>query len=202
MLKIGLTGGIGSGKSTVARLFEQHGIDVIDTDRIARKLVAPGQPALTAIVQTFGPKILQDDGRLNRTELRRQVFQDPEAKKNLEAILHPRVFTEMNRQADLCRSPYCILAIPLLVETDALHRVDRVLVVDCPEQIQIERVQHRDGLSDNMIRRILASQATRRERLQAADDVIVNDGDLDQLERQVDELHRFYLQLSHAPETG
>ncbi|MBN2702388.1 MAG: dephospho-CoA kinase [Methylothermaceae bacterium] len=202
MLKIGLTGGIGSGKSTVARLFEQHGIDVIDTDQIARELVAPGQPALTAIVQAFGPKILQDDGRLNRTELRLRVFQDPEAKKNLEAILHPRVFIEMNRQADLCRSPYCILAIPLLVETDARHRVDRVLVVDCPEQIQIERVQHRDGLSDNMIRRILASQATRRKRLQAADDVIVNDGDLDQLERQVDELHRFYLQLSHAPETG
>ncbi|WP_022948274.1 dephospho-CoA kinase [Methylohalobius crimeensis] len=202
MLKIGLTGGIGSGKSTVARLFEQRRIDVIDTDRIARELVAPGQPALAAIVQAFGPKILQDDGRLNRTELRRRVFRDPEAKKNLEAILHPRVFTEMNRQADLCRSPYCILAVPLLVETDALHRVDRVLVVDCPEQIQIERVQHRDGLSDNMIRRILASQATRRERLQAADDVIVNDGDLGQLERQVDELHRFYLQLSHDPETG
>lgn len=196
MLKIGLTGGIGSGKSTVAELFRQRGITVIDADRIARELVQPGCPALEAIVRAFGPEMVEPDGRLNRAALRQKAFSDPKARQALEAILHPQIFAEMSRRAKTCQTPYCILAIPLLVETGAQGQVDRVLVVDCPEQLQIERIKLRDRLPEDLIRRILASQATRQERLKVADDVIVNAEDLAKLEPQVEELHRFYLRQS------
>ncbi len=195
-LTIGLTGGIGSGKSTVACLFRQRGIAVIDADSIARELVRPGCPALEAIVSAFGPAILQPSGELDRAALRRVIFSDPKARNTLEAILHPPIFAEMHRRAGLCQTPYCILAIPLLVETGAQHLVHRVLVVDCPETLQIERIKRRDGLPEDLIRQILASQASRTERLKAADDVIVNADSLTELERQVEELHRFYLRRS------
>lgn len=196
MLKIGLTGGIGSGKSTVARLFEHRGVPVIDADRIARELVEPGRPALQAIREIFGPEVIDPDGRLDRAKLRSKVFSDPEAKLALETLLHPQIFAEMARRAELCQTPYCILAIPLLVETGAWDRVDRVLVVDCPKALQIERIKRRDRLPEDLILKILASQAPRKERLEVADEVIDNAGDLNDLERQVEELHRFYLRLS------
>ncbi len=196
MLKIGLTGGIGSGKSTVARLFEHRGVPVIDADRIARELVEPGRPALQAIREIFGPEVIEPCGRLDRAKLRSKVFSDPEAKLALETLLHPQIFAEMARRAELCQTPYCILAIPLLVETGARDRVDRVLVVDCPKALQIERIKRRDRLPEDLILKILASQAPRKERLEVADEVIDNTGDLNDLERQVEELHRFYLRLS------
>ncbi len=196
MLKIGLTGGIGSGKTTVAHHFQRHGVPVIDTDAIARKLVRPGQPALQALVDTFGPDLLTPTGELDRARLRQLAFADARAKARLEAVLHPRIFAELARRLRSLQAPYVIIAIPLLVETDARSQVDRVLVVDCPEALQIRRVRQRSGWDEDLIRRVLASQAGRRERLAAADDVIVNDRDLAYLARQVAELHRLYLRLS------
>ncbi len=196
MLKVGLTGGIGSGKTTVARLFRKHGVPTLDTDRIARWLVRPGQPALEALAEEFGPGILTPTGALDRARLRAQVFADPKKKARLEAILHPAIFAEMERRLARLRSPYCLIAIPLLVETGARNRVDRVLVVDCPESLQIARLRHRAGLDEELIRRIIASQASREERLAIADEVITNDRDLTALARQVAELHRFYRRLS------
>ncbi|HEB77174.1 MAG TPA: dephospho-CoA kinase [Methylothermaceae bacterium] len=198
MLKIGLTGGIASGKTTVARLFQRHGIPVIDTDQIARRLVEPGRPALRALIAEFGPGILTPEGKLDRVRLRQLVFTDPHMKAQLEAILHPAIFEEMQRELAGLQSPYCLIAIPLLVETGARHRVDRVLVVDCPEALQVARLKRREGFDDELIRRILSSQATRQERLAIANDVISNDRDLASLARQVEELHRFYLRLSVA----
>lgn len=196
MLKIGLTGGIGSGKSTAAALFAQRGACVIDADLIARELVTPGSPALEAVVKAFGSQILLPDGRLDRSQLRQRIFSDPKAKRILEAILHPLIFAEMQRRAELCQTPYCILVIPLLVESKAQNQVDRVLVVDCPQALQIERVKQRDRIPEEQILNILASQATRQQRLNAADEVIFNAGTLTELEKQVEELHRFYARLS------
>ncbi len=195
MLKIGLTGGIGSGKSTVARLFQERGVPVFDADQIARTLVRPGQPTLERVIGEFGTRFLTGEGELDRARLRDHVFCDPKARARLEAILHPAVFTEMSRQANGQRAPYCLFAIPLLVESNAQPMVDRILVVDCPERLQIERVRQRDGLDEALIRRILASQASRQERLSLAHDIIVNDGDLFKLEQQVKDLHRYYCQL-------
>lgn len=195
MLKIGLTGGIGSGKSTVARLFEKHGVPIIDTDEIAHSLVKPGQPALKKIIHEFGPDIVAGDGKLDRARLRELVFQDPSAKSRLEAILHPAIFAELKRLAAEIEAPYCIFAIPLLVESHAQSLVDRILVVDCPEPLQIARIKSREGMDDILIRRIMATQASRSERLSQAHDILINDSDLSKLERQVNELHDFYLKL-------
>jgi len=196
MLKIGLTGGIGSGKSTVAGIFQQQGIPVIDADEIAHELVEPGKPVLEKLAAEFGPRILTHGGELDRKALRNLVFHDPRAKFRLEAIMHPAVFAEMKRQAEKIQAPYCIFAIPLLIETDSQALVDRVLVVDCPERLQIERVKERDGLDESLIKRILATQATRQERIAQAHDLIVNTGDLSLLEKQVRDLHQNYLNLS------
>ncbi len=196
MLKIGLTGGIGSGKSTVAGIFQQLGIPVIDADEIAHELVEPGKPVLEKLAAEFGPGILTHGGELDRKALRNLVFHDPRAKSKLEAIMHPAVFAEMKRQAEKIQAPYCIFAIPLLIETDSQALVDRILVVDCPERLQIERVKERDGLDESLIKRILATQATRQERIAQAHDLIVNTGDLSLLEKQVRDLHQNYLNLS------
>jgi dephospho-CoA kinase len=198
MLIIGLTGGIGSGKSTVAEYFAQLRIPVIDADRLAREMVVPGSPAVLEIADVFGPDVILADGNLDRILMRKRVFIDPEQRRRLEAILHPRIYAEMRRRAQALHADYCILVIPLLLETGGTALVDRVLVVDAPEALQRERARSRDGMSDDILEAILRSQLSRAERLRAADDVIVNDGDLGHLQRQVAALHHRYLDLATA----
>jgi dephospho-CoA kinase len=198
MLIIGLTGGIGSGKSTVAEYFAQLRIPVIDADRLAREMVVPGSPAVREIADVFGPDVILADGNLDRILMRKRVFIDPEQRRRLEAILHPRIYAEMRRRAQALHADYCILVIPLLLETGGTALVDRVLVVDAPEALQRERARSRDGMSDDILEAILRSQLSRAERLRAADDVIVNDGDLGHLQRQVAALHHRYLDLATA----
>lgn len=196
MLRIGLTGGIGSGKSAVAARFRDHGIPVIDADEVAREVVEPGTPAHRELVAAFGEDALDAGGRVDRARLRARVFADPAQRRRLEAILHPRIREAMKRQADALDAPYCILMIPLLVESGGNYRLDRVLVVDADDARRIAWVQARSRLGREEIRRIMGAQATRGQRLAAADDVIVNDGDLDDLARKVDALHERYLALA------
>ncbi|MDP1732847.1 MAG: dephospho-CoA kinase [Sulfuritalea sp.] len=200
---VGLTGGIGSGKSAVGELFAQHGITVVDTDAIAHALTAPGGPAIAAIRTEFGDAAVSADGALDRAAMRAMVFADEStktsARKRLEAILHPLIRAESERQVahKPAASPYAILMVPLLVESgDYRKRVNRIAVVDCAESTQIERVMSRSGLARAEIERILAAQATRAERLAAADDVIDNDGALARLAPQIERLHQRYLELS------
>jgi dephospho-CoA kinase len=195
-LRIGLTGGIASGKTTVAALFAELGVPVIDTDTIAREVVAPGRPALAEIVETFGTGVLAIDGQLDRGALRRLIFTDTARRRQLEAILHPRIRAETLARADACRGPYHIIVVPLLLETGFALLVDRVLVVDCPEPIQRARLAERDHESAEQIERMIGSQIARDARLQAADDVIDNAGSLTDTRRQVEALHRRYLDLA------
>lgn len=193
---VGLTGGIGSGKSAVADLFAECGILVVDTDAIAHALTAPGGAAMPAIRAEFGAAVAAADGALDRAAMRAIVFADPAARQRLEAILHPMIRRESERllAADAARSPYAILMVPLLIEAGGYReRVDRVAVVDCAEATQIARVMGRNGLAREEVQRILAAQATRAERLAAADDVIDNDGDLAALRPQIERLHVNYL---------
>lgn len=192
MLRIGLTGGIGSGKSTVAELFAAHGVPVIDADIIARELVAPGQPALTDIVATFGVDMLDDQGCLDRARLRERVFNSSQERLRLEAILHPRIRAEMTARVAALNTAYVVLVIPLLFEAAQTDLVDRVLVVDVPPALQRDRILARDQLPEQLLTAILAAQLDREHRLSRADDVIDNSGDRAALERQVDELHRRY----------
>ncbi len=196
MYIVGLTGGLASGKSTVAKFFAALGVPVIDADAIAREVVAPGSPALAAIVDRFGPQVLRADGTLNRAELRERVFHDPAQRSALEAILHPRILKDMQRRAAQLEAPYCLFMIPLLVESGQTRQVDRVLVVDAPLALQRRRAQERDGLSPQTIDAILAAQAQRSTRLAAADDVLRNDADLDALRAGVAALHTRYLALA------
>jgi dephospho-CoA kinase len=196
MLIIGLTGGIGSGKSTVTEYFHTLGVPIIDTDVIARELVEPNQPALREITSHFGPAIVDDDGALRRDHLRQQIFSDSHARKRLEAILHPRIQHEVKQRIAHLQAPYCLVVIPLLVEKGWQDQVDRVLVVDAPEDIQLRRTMVRDGISQKQVENILHVQASREERLQAADDVLHNEDDKQTLRDQVSELHRFYTDLA------
>jgi dephospho-CoA kinase len=197
MFVVGLTGGIGSGKSTVAELFAELGTPVIDTDVIARQLTAPGGAALPEIQALFGDAMLQADGALDRAALRRRVFADVAARHQLEAILHPRVRQEVERSLATLTVPYALVVIPLLVETGGYRDVlNRVLVVDCPEELQIARVMARSGLTCGEVEAILAAQARRTERLAAADDVVVNTATPAALRAEVATLHRRYLALS------
>lgn len=204
MLKIGLTGGIGSGKTTVAYYFAALGVPVIDADEIARELVTPGQPALQAIVNAFGPAVLDSAGHLDRARLRAMVFgaaanDNTGSRQLLEAILHPLIRAEMQRRAQGLTVPYGLLSIPLLVEGEQNDLVDRILVVDAPEALQYQRVRERDRLSlDTEIMAILRAQASRQQRLAVADDVIINDADLDKLYQQIVVLHHFYQELAVA----
>lgn len=195
-LRIGLTGGIGSGKSAASDYFRRLGIPVIDTDELARELVEPGQPALQEIVQAFGDGMLDADGRLDRAALRKTVFSDAGKRKQLERILHPRIRETTGELAAAIDAPYCILVIPLLLETDYPYDLDRVLVIDVPADLQVQRVMERNGMSRAEIEAIIDSQVTRKERLEVADDVVVNDGDLDRLYGQLEHLHRTYLDLA------
>lgn len=196
MLKIGLTGGIGCGKSTVARLFSQYAIPCLDADDIAHQLVAVGQPALLTIAETFGRQSLNPDGSLNRAYLRDLVFSSPDQKQQLEAILHPLVYQTMTEQMAVLDAPYCLLSIPLLFETQKTAFVDRILVIDCPEELQIKRVMARDSLSLDRVQSIIASQVSRDFRLSHADDVINNDQTTATLAQQVEKLHNLYLSTS------
>lgn len=195
-LRIGLTGGIASGKSAVADLFAALGVPVIDSDVIARQVVEPGEPALEAVVDAFGPGVLAPDGRLDRPALRALVFADPDARRRLEGLLHPAIRARMAAEAATAGGPYQVQVIPLLVEGGRADAVDRVLVVDCPEALQLERLAARDGESPERARAILAAQASRAVRLAAADDVILNDGSLEALRSKVAELDRRYRDLA------
>ena len=198
-LKIGLTGGLGSGKSTVAARFARHGIEVVDTDAIARELAAPGGMAISALRAAFGASVIAADGGLDRPRMRALVFADPAVRARLEGILHPMIEAESLRRVAVARSPYVIVDVPLLVETGRWRsRCDRVCVVDCPRELQIARAATRDGLSLNEIESILAAQASREARLAIADDVIDNGGTLDALQAQVDILHTRYLAMVTA----
>ncbi len=198
MLTIALTGGIGSGKTTVSDRFAELGAGVIDTDLLSRELTAPPSPVLDRIAEVFGAKILDADGALERARLRQLVFQDHEARARLEAILHPAIKNLMLQRLAVLQTPYAILVIPLLFETGQQDLADRVLVVDVPEQVQIERVKRRNGLDEDEIRRILSSQVSRRERTAGADDRIDNSGDPAALEAQIQRLHARYLVMAAA----
>ena len=197
-LRIGLTGGIASGKSTVADMFAGLGAIVIDTDLIAREVVMPGQGALTEIRDAFGDELIRDDGTLDRATMRQLIFSDDALRLKLEAIVHPRIREETVRQANEANGPYQIIVIPLLAESPLRRFVDRTVVVDCDEDTQTRRLLSRDTESEDQARRILAAQATRSERLAIADDVIRNDGALDATSEQVAALHHSYLALQRS----
>ena len=194
--RVALTGGIASGKSTVADLFAALGVPVIDTDVIAREVVEPGEPALAQVAAAFGPEVLGPDGRLDRRRLRDMVFADPTARRRLEAILHPAIRARMEAQSRAAGGPYQLLVIPLLAEGGRRDHVDRVLLVDVPESAQVERLMRRDGSSREQARAALAAQASRAVRQAIADDVIENTGGVEDLRARVAELHGEYLRLA------
>jgi len=199
MFSIGLTGGIGSGKTTVADMFAARGVPVIDTDLIAHQITAPGGVAMPLIESAFGPQYVAADGSLDRARMRTRVFGDGAAKAQLESITHPLIRAESERQRNLARGAYHIVVVPLLVEAGPRAvKTDRVLVVDCPVDTQIERVMQRNGFSRDQVLAIIARQATREARLAAADDIIVNNAQatLDTLEREVEALHANYVRMA------
>ena len=196
MLIIGLTGGIGSGKSAVSKLFSELGAPIIDTDIISRQVVEPGQPALQQICTAFGDEILTASGELDRSKLRDIVFASPKKRAQLEAILHPLIQQEMLHQASLLNTPYCIFAIPLLIEANQTGLVDRTLVIDAPEELRRQRIKQRDHLDDNQIDAIFTAQLPPQERLKHADDIIHNNSGLDHLRTQVIDLNRRYTEIS------
>ena len=196
-LVVGLTGGIGSGKTTVANGFGKLGVPLIDADLIARELVEPGQAALEEIRAIFGPGCLTAEGRLDRAHIQQKIFADETLRLRLEAILHPEIRKRIKALIADVRTPYCIVVIPLLLETGQKDLVDRILVIDAPEEEQIKRVAARDKLSDNAIIRIMHTQADRETRLASADDIIVNNSDLKALTSKVQSLHHRYLELSN-----
>ncbi|MCE9924245.1 dephospho-CoA kinase [Aeromonas media] len=194
MYVVAITGGIGSGKTTVANQFATLGIEVVDADLIAREVVEPGTPALAAIASHFGPGILDEQGRLDRRALRERIFSNPAAKSWLNALLHPIIRSEMLRQCAAANSPYCLLVVPLLVENRLTELADRVLVIDVDEATQIERTCRRDGVNREQAQAILASQASRSERLAMADDVLDNQsGTTETIRERILALHETYL---------
>jgi len=194
---VGLTGGIGSGKSAAADCFAAHGISVVDTDAIAHELTAADGTAMPALRAEFGRDVVAADGALDRSRMRRLAFADPAVRRRLEGILHPMIRELAGERCRKAVSPYVILAVPLLVESGTYReRCDRVVVVDCPESLQISRVIARNGLAQTDVRAILATQATREQRLAEADDVLANDRDLATLKAQIADLHRRYLRLA------
>lgn len=198
MLKVALTGGIASGKSLASEHFASLGVPVIDADQVARELVEPGRPALAAIVEHFGPAILTADGTLDRRALRQRIFADAEARRALEAILHPAIRQCMQELAEAAHGPYLVQVIPLLAESDLDWDQDRVLLIDCPETLQRQRLMARDGCSAEQAEAILASQATREQRRCIADDILVNDGDTRTLQQGIETLHARYLEAGSS----
>jgi len=198
MLVIGLTGGIGSGKSTVAKLFASLGIEIIDADLIARNVVTPNSPALAEIITHFGTDIINDDKGLNRSKLRQLIFENEADRKWLEQLLHPLIREKIKEAIQNVQSAYCIVAIPLLLESTPNPLIERILVIDAPEQLQIERSVQRDGCTAEDVQAIMKTQVSRKQRLSAADEVIQNDSDLASLKKQIDELHQLYLQMARS----
>ncbi len=196
MFVVGITGGIGSGKSAVSDRFKRLGIKIVDADIASREVVKPGQPALLAIRDHFGSELIQADGTLDRAALRARVFADPNERKWLERLLHPSINAYLARELANAESPYAVLVSPLLVETTQIRLVDRVLVVDVPEQTQIERTMARDSNSESQVKAIMAAQASRAARLERAHDVVTNDAGFDALDKAVAELHQRYLELA------
>ncbi|MDF3937072.1 dephospho-CoA kinase [Pseudomonas citronellolis] len=192
---LGLTGGIGSGKSAAAAHFTSLGVHMVDADHAARWVVEPGRPALANIVERFGEAMLLPDGTLNRAALRERIFQSAEERRWLEQLLHPLIGQEIAAHLARAESPYAILVSPLLVESGQSRMTQRVLVVDTPEHLQLERTVRRDSVPEEQVRAILKVQAQREERLKHADDVLLNDSDLGHLQREVERLHDFYLKL-------
>jgi dephospho-CoA kinase len=197
VFSVGLTGGIGSGKTMVANMFGTKGAAVIDTDHIAHQLTAAGGAAISEIRKQFGEEFLTPAGSMDRPKMREYVFADPTAKKHLEAILHPLIRIETERAAQQATGDYLLFVVPLLVESGTWKdQVSRILVVDCPEELQLQRVVQRNGLPESQVRAIIATQATREARLAVADDIILNDGDAALLVPQVDRLHTLYASLA------
>ena len=196
MLVIGVTGGIGSGKTAATDRFQTHGITVVDADLASRVIVEPGRPALKAIEEHFGSRVIAADGTLDRRALREIVFADPEQRKWLEQLTHPLIGQEIVNQIQASQSPYTILASPLLLESSQHQMASRVLVIDVPVELQVARTITRDDTTEEGVKAIIAAQMPRQERLQRADDVICNDQDLAHLHQAVDKLHETYLQLA------
>jgi dephospho-CoA kinase len=200
---VGLTGGIGCGKSRAADLFAALGVEVVDTDEISRELTRPGGAAIEPLRQHFGDHFVASDGALDRSRMRKLVFEDDGARKALEAVLHPLIREIARARVQSARTDYSMLVVPLLIETGAYaDLIDRVLVVDCDESRQVERTMARSNLSSDEVRRIIAAQATRAVRLEHADDVLDNDDGMEMLESRVRDLHRRYLALAKAAGTG
>ena len=196
MISVALTGGIGCGKTLVSDYFFKLGVPIIDTDIISRQLVAPGSQPLSQIISEFGDVFLEENGQLNRKKLQQHIFHKPEAKKFLENLLHPLILEEVYRQQQLLNAAYCIVVIPLLVESQLNFALDRILLVDCAPENQKQRVLERDGMTESTIEKIIEQQASREQRLAIADDIIVNDADIDHIYRQIDLLHQKYLSLA------
>ncbi|WP_404408829.1 dephospho-CoA kinase [Pseudidiomarina marina] len=196
MFVVGVTGGIGSGKTTVTNLFQQHGIVIVDADVIARHIMDKGGEALRAVVQRYGDKALLDDGNLNRAWLRERIFKHPEDKQWLNDLSHPLIRDQILSQLQQAKSDYVILSAPLLIENRLTKLCDRVLVVDVSEATQLERTQQRDDVSEDQVQAIINAQASREQRLQAADNIIHNEGDEAELTSQVETLHELYLRLA------
>ncbi len=192
---LGLTGGIGSGKSAAAEHFIALGVDAVDADHAARWVVEPGRPALAQIVKHFGPQILQADGQLDRAALREEIFRHPPQRQWLEALLHPLIGEEISAHLSRAKSPYAILVSPLLIESGQHHFTQRILLVDVPVELQMARTLARDNATETQVQAILKAQASREQRLLKADDVLCNDRDLAWLHAEVERLHRFYLSL-------
>jgi len=201
-LRIGLTGGIGCGKTTVCHLFEELGITIIDADIVAREIVQPDEIALLEIVSAFGPDILSENREIDRKKLRELVFDHPEKLQQLEKITHPRIISSMRSQVSQATSPYCILCIPLLFEKNLRAEVDRVLVVDLPTDVQKQRVASRDGINLAQVEAIMKHQLGRKQRLSLADDEITNSGSVFDLQPQVMHLHQQYLKLAEKDDMG
>lgn len=199
VLRVGLTGGIASGKSTAAKFFGALGVPILDSDQVAREVVEPGQPPLERLVERFGRGILTPDGHLDRPALRDIVFSDPRARADLENLTHPAIGAALEARSAAAGGPYQILVIPLLVEKNLGSHVDRVLVVDCDEELQIRRLLARDGSTRAQAQAILDAQVSRSARLKAADDVITNDADMSAVQAQVAALHARYLEFARAP---
>ena len=196
MFRVALTGGIGSGKTTVAKRFAEHDIAIVDADAIARRITEAGQPAATEILSALGESVADGEGNIERKKLAEAVFSDSSNRKLLEDILHPRIRGEMIRAIESVKSPYCILVIPLLVESSMQDLADRIVTVDVAPETQVARTRERDGRSEKEIRAILQAQASRAQRLAVADDVITNEGGIEQLYAQIDRLHETYLKMA------